>query len=223
METHLSYSAIKAASWSSIVRRTGRKKGILAGVQQFKSGQIKENKNHFLAKNDYYVTPQFHVFARRAPQANSQINTGYKYSRNMHSFLKVISSSFLFTVKLIPLTREGLFDSELPGTVSPFMTPYQEQLIFVKCLEVYGGKKENTHSTLTTSCQCLARLAVLSLAFAVIRCLSPSKFQSTPFPEAPIYLNRWDQNCCTSQSAAAAEPAYKVILLQVSIKNRQKW
>lgn len=70
----------------------------------------------------------------------------------MHSFLKVISSSFLFTVKLIPLTREGLFDSELPGTVSPFMTPYQEQLIFVKCLEVYGGKKENTHSTLTTSC-----------------------------------------------------------------------
>lgn len=83
-------------------------------------------------------------------------------------------------------------------------------------------EKENTHTALTSSSLCLARLVVLSLAFAVIPSLSPSKFQSTPLPEAPIYLNRWDQNFCTSQSAVAAEPAYKAILLQVSIKHTQR-
>ena len=82
-------------------------------------------------------------------------------------------------------------------------------------------KRKHAQTALSSSSSGLARLAVLSLAFAIIPSLSPSKFQSTPLPEAPIYLNRWDQNFCTSQSAVAAEPAYKAIQLQVSIKNVQ--
>lgn len=128
----------------------------------------------------------------------------------------------LSIVKPNSSTRERLYNCEVPGTVSPSATPYHKQLIFAKCLEVHRGKKENTHTALASSSLCLARLAVLSLAFAVIPSLSPNKFQSTPLPEAPIYLNRWEQNYCISQSAVAAELAYKAIPLQVSVKNVQR-
>lgn len=63
------------------------------------------------------------------------------------------------------------------------------------------GKRKHTHHPCL---QCLGRLLALSLTFAVMPSLSPRKFQCTPLPEAPIYLNRWGPGslcfpkCCCS-------------------------
>lgn len=56
------------------------------------------------------------------------------------------NDSFLPIVKPTPSTREGLCNYELPGTVSPSMTSYHEQLIIAKYLEFHRGKKKKTHT-----------------------------------------------------------------------------
>lgn len=138
-------------------------------------------------------------------QATSQINVWFVYSRNMYTFTKII---FFHSFHSSLFTREGLWNHGLPGTISPSVTSYHRAPYLCKMPVGLQRKKKNTPTTLTSSSLCLGRLLALSLAFAVTPSLSPRKFQCTPLPEAPIYLNRWGPGslcfpkCCCSWTSS---------------------